>query len=117
LLTVLLRIFEMTHRTLPSLLNTTFVILSVFITTIFEYYWSPAHLLFTYLIPVVPIFYAVDGYVSCTRGRTAAETWKLLRRRSDLNLSEWELKSGEQTALLPFGKLYWYSGVRKNARK
>ncbi|KAI4242319.1 MAG: hypothetical protein L6R40_004048 [Gallowayella cf. fulva] len=108
-------IFEMTHRTLPSILNTTIVILSVFITTIYDFYWSPVHLLFTYLIPIVPIFYAIDGYVSCARGRTAGETWELLYRQPDIVLDEWELKSGEQTALLPFGKLYWYFGVKKAA--
>ncbi|KAL8725157.1 MAG: hypothetical protein Q9166_007532 [cf. Caloplaca sp. 2 TL-2023] len=110
-------IFEMTHRTFPSLLNTTIVILSVFITTIYDFYWSPVHLLLTYLIPIVPIFYAIDGYVSCTRGRTAEETWELLYHQPNIALDEWELKSGEQTALLPFGKLYWYSGVKKVATK
>jgi len=107
----------MTHRTLPSLLNTTFVILSVFFTTLYDFYWSPTHLLFTYLIPLAPLFYMVDGYVSCTRGRTAEETWALLENQKGLDLSEWELSSGEQTALLPFGKLYWYSGVKKTASK
>ena len=103
----------MTHRTIPSFLNTTIVILSVFITTLYDFYWSPMHLLFTYLIPIVPLFYVIDGYVSCIRGRTAEETWALLHRRSDLDLSQWELKSGEQTALLPFGRMYWYAGVKK----
>lgn len=45
----------MTHRTIPSLLNTTIVILSVFITTLYDFYWSPTHLLFTYLIPIAPL--------------------------------------------------------------
>lgn len=107
----------MTHRTIPSLLNTTIVVLSVFFTTLYDFYWSPMHLLFTYLIPVAPLFYAIDGYVSCTRGRTAKETWALLHRQKGLDLSEWEFQSGEQTALLPFGKLYWYSGVKKNGTK
>ncbi|KAL4912421.1 hypothetical protein BDW62DRAFT_216299 [Aspergillus aurantiobrunneus] len=106
-------IFEMTHRTLPSLLNTTLVILTPFITTLYDFYWSPLHLLFTYLIPIVPIFYAIDGYVSCTRGRTAEETWALLKSQTGLDLSQWELRSGEQTALWPFGRLYWYSGVKR----
>ena len=89
------------------------VILSPFISTLYDFYWSPVHLLFTYLIPIVPLFYAIDGYVSCTRGRTAEETWTLLLNQPGLDLSEWELKSGEQTALWPFGRLYWYSGVKK----
>ncbi|KAF2219783.1 hypothetical protein BDZ85DRAFT_304374 [Elsinoe ampelina] len=109
-------IFEMTHRTLPSLLNTTIVILSCLLTTVVDYWWSPMHLVFTYLIPVVPLFYMVDGYVSCTRGRTAEETWALLRKQTDVDLDDWELSSGEQTALWPFGRLYWYGGVEKSVK-
>ncbi|KAK4553126.1 hypothetical protein LTR86_009853 [Recurvomyces mirabilis] len=106
-------IFEMTHRTLPSLLNTSIVILSVFITTLYDFYWSPLHLLLTYLIPVVPLFYAIDGYVSCTRGRTAEETWALLYSQPEIDLDGWTLQSGEQTALMPFGRMYWYAGTKK----
>lgn len=105
-------IFEMTHRTLPSLLNTTIVIFSCLFTTIFDFYWSPSILLFTYLIPLVPLFYMVDGYVSCTRGRTEHEISELLEKQKDLDLSGWRFESGEQTALLPFGRLYWYAGVK-----
>lgn len=77
------------------------------------------HLIFTYLIPIIPLFYAVDGYVSCARCRTPDETWKLLTRSSGLDVSEWqqkngwELRSGEQVVLPPFGTLYWYAGVKK----
>lgn len=103
----------MTHRTIPSLLNTTMVILTPLFTTLYDFYWSPLHLLFTYVIPIVPLFYAIDGYVSCTRGRSANEVWALLGRQQGLDLTQWELRSGEQTALWPFGKLYWYSGVKR----
>lgn len=74
------------------------------------------HLLFTYLIPVVPLFYLVDGFVSCFRGRTTAETWRLLREQKDVDLSEWDLQSGEQLVLPPFGTLYWYAGVKKQSK-
>lgn len=107
----------MTHRTLPSLLNTTLVILSVFITTLYDFYWSPTYLLFTYLIPIVPLFYVIDGYVSCTRGRTPDEIAALLHQPKDLDLARWEFSSGEQTALRPFGRLYWYAGVRKGGKR
>ncbi|CAD6579608.1 MAG: hypothetical protein ASARMPREDX12_009310 [Alectoria sarmentosa] len=110
-------IFELTHRTLPALLNTTLIILSPFITTLMDWYWSPMYLLFTYIIPLIPIFYAIDGYVSCARCRTADETWDLLTRHTGLSVREWELKngwelsSGQQVVLPPFGTLYWYTGV------
>ena len=112
-------IFELTHRTLPALLNTTLIILSPFITTLVDWYWSPMHLLFTYIIPIVPLFYAFDGYVSCARSRTAEETWNLLTRRTGLSVREWEqksgwqLSSGQQRVIPPFGTLYWYIGVKR----
>lgn len=109
-------IFEMTHRTLPSLLNTTIVVLSPLITTLFDFWWSPLHLFFTYLLPIVPLFYAVDGYVSCTRGRTADETFDLIRRQPGVDLGGWEFRSGEQLVIPLFGVLYWYSGVKKDAK-
>lgn len=74
------------------------------------------HLLFTYLIPLVPLFYAVDGYVSCIRTRTPKEIDALLAREPGLDLSEWEFKSGERLVLPPFGYLYWYVGVKKTKR-
>lgn len=76
------------------------------------------HLIFTYIIPIVPLFYAIDGYVSCARARTPDETWNLLTRCSGLTVNEWEqkhgwhLSSGRQTVIPPFGTLYWYAGVK-----
>lgn len=74
---------------------------------------SPIHLFFTYIIPLVPLMFAIDGYVSCIRGRTNQELDGLLRKQKDLNLDGWEFKSGETNVLPPFGVMYWYVGVRK----
>ena len=77
------------------------------------------YLILTYIIPIIPLFYAVDGYVSCARCRTADETWRLLTQRTGLTLREWELengwdlKSGQQVVIPPFGTLYWYAGVKR----
>ena len=113
------RIFEITHRTLGALLNVTLIILSPLLTTLYDWWWSPMHLFFTYVIPLVPLFYMVDGYVSCLRGRTPDETWRLLTRKSGLTVEEWETKygwtlsSGQQLVIPPFGKLYWCCAVKK----
>lgn len=106
-------IFEMTQRNVSALLNTTIVILSPLITTLLWFWYSPLHIIFTYLIPIVPLFFAIDGYVSCLRTRTPGEVYNLLHRHPDLNLDEWEFKSGETKVLPPFGNLYWFIGVRK----
>ncbi|KAI1404842.1 hypothetical protein F4819DRAFT_494623 [Hypoxylon fuscum] len=106
-------IFEMTNRTLTAFLNTTFIVLSPFFTTLMWFRNSPIHMFFTYIIPLVPLMFAVDGYVSCIRGRTNKELDGLMRRQKDLDLSGWEFKSGETTVLPPFGTMYWYAGVKK----
>ncbi len=94
----------MTHLTLPAILNTTMVILSLLITTLIDFWYSPLHLVFTYLIPMVPLFYAVDGYVSCIRGRTAKETWDLLYEQRDLDLDGWELVVGRRECCRHLGR-------------
>lgn len=106
-------IFEMTNRTLTSFLNTTFIVLSPFLTTFMWFRNSPLHLFFTYIIPLVPLMFFVDGYVSCIRGRTNKELDGLLRKQTDLDLSGWEFTSGETIVLPPFGVMYWYIGRRK----
>lgn len=107
------RIFEMTQRNFSALLNTTIVILSPLISTLAWFWYSPLHVIFTYLIPIVPLFFAIDGYVSCIRTRTPGELHKMIRQHPDLDLDEWEFKSGETKVLPPFGNLYWFIGVRK----
>ncbi|KAF1975485.1 hypothetical protein BU23DRAFT_588496 [Bimuria novae-zelandiae CBS 107.79] len=106
-------IFEMTNRTLTAFLNTTFLMLSPFLTTLVWFRNFPLHIFFTNVIPLVPLMFAVDGYVSCIRGRTNRELEELLRRQKDLDLSVWEFSSGETKVLPPFGVMYWYVGVKK----
>ncbi|KAL9593651.1 MAG: hypothetical protein Q9219_007452 [cf. Caloplaca sp. 3 TL-2023] len=110
-------IFEITHRTLPSILHTALAsAYGALSTTWLDHRSSPFHLLFTYLIPLFPAYYVFDGVVSCIRGRTPEETFGLLRgegRVKDLDLSGWEFRSGEEIVLPPLGRLFWYSGVKK----
>jgi hypothetical protein len=106
-------IFEMTNRTLTAFLNTTFLVLSPFFLTLSWFPTSLLHLFFTYVIPLVPMMFFVDGYVSCLRGRTNKEIDTMMRSQKGLDLSQWEFKSGETKVLPPFGVMYWYVGVKK----
>ncbi|KAI9830057.1 MAG: hypothetical protein M1819_005887 [Sarea resinae] len=106
-------IFEMTNRNLFAFLNTTFIVISPFLTTLLWFRHSLLHLIFTYLIPLVPLFFAFDGYVSCIRGRTSDELTDLLRNQPDLDLTQWQFKSGDTMVLPPFGVMYWYIGVKQ----
>ncbi|KAH1901220.1 hypothetical protein KXW12_001247 [Aspergillus fumigatus] len=100
-------IFEMTHRTASAFLNTTFIVLSPLLTTLLWFRGSPLHMFFTYIFPLVQLFFAVDGYVSCIRGRTPEEVTALIRQQKDLDISDWDFSSGEDMVLPPFGKMYW----------
>lgn len=107
------RIFEMTHRTASAFLNTTFIVLSPLLTTLLWFRGSPLHMFFTYIFPLVQLFFAVNSYVSCIRGRTPEEVTALIRQQKDLDISDWDFSSGEDMVLPLFGKMYWYIGTRK----
>ncbi|KAL1963923.1 hypothetical protein VTN77DRAFT_7729 [Rasamsonia byssochlamydoides] len=71
-------IFELSHHTLYALLNATLVVLGTLLTSLLRFWQSPLHLLLTYVIPIITIFFAWDGYVSCLCGRTEREIRALL---------------------------------------
>lgn len=102
----------MTHRTPTAFMNVTMVILSTFIFSLVDWWFSPLILFFTYVIPLVPIYYAIDGLASCFRTRTPEETWRLLPDEKEVDLSGWKFESGRALVLPPFGTMYWYSGVK-----
>ena len=66
-------VFEATHRSVTALLVTLFAPIAVLLLTpaIRPFKWS--RLLFTYLIPVIPIATLFDGIVSCLRTYTPDE--------------------------------------------
>lgn len=113
-LNALHRIFEMTYRNLPAFLNTSLVILSPLVTALTWFWWSPLHLVFTYLIPIAPLFFAWDGYISCIRTRTEEEIKKLIQKEeaSGLDCHDWTFHIGQTKVLPPFGNLYWFIGTK-----
>jgi len=78
---------------------------------------SPATLIFTYLIPILPFVLVFDGWVSSLRTRTPEEVEVLLRscgaEGGDAELSRWEIKSGRDRHLWPTGYLNWIVCVKK----
>lgn len=105
----------MTQRNIPALLNTSIVILSPLVTTLLWFWWSPLHLLLTYVVPIVPLFFAWDGYVSCIRTRSPREISNLIAAEEErgLDTSGWTFHHGETKVLPPFGNLYWFVGVKE----
>lgn len=67
---------------------------------------SPAILLFSWLVPVLPFVLVFDGLVSCLRTRTAGEIECLLRS-CGADTSSWEIQSGRRKFVWPGGYLNW----------
>lgn len=90
-------IFEGQERSLPSLLAMIFSPISVLLTTplIRPFRWG--RIIFTYLIPLVPIFVLWDGIISCFRTYSVAEMNDLIKLVKGKERYEWnsgKLKSG-----------------------
>ncbi len=66
-------IFEATHRSVPALIVMLLVPLMVLIFTPFIRPFRLSRLLWTYVIPAVPLFVLFDGIVSCLRTYTPTE--------------------------------------------
>lgn len=73
---------------------------------------SPVHLLFTYLLPLIPLMMFVDALVSTIRTRTPKELEKLVEQ-TGLDLAEWEFRSGQTLCIRPLLWTHWFIGVRK----
>ena len=72
-------VFEGTARSVPSILVTALVPLVVLVTTPFIRPFRWGRLLFTYLIPILPLLCLWDGLVSCLRSYSAHELRELVR--------------------------------------
>ncbi|KND90519.1 hypothetical protein TOPH_04724, partial [Tolypocladium ophioglossoides CBS 100239] len=98
-------IFELPDRSLPSCLTVLMLgIGSVFSAPLLAWRWkSPAMLFFSLLLAFVMVF---DGIVSSLRVRTPEEIDALLRS-CGADTTGWEVQSGNQMHLRPWGCLNW----------
>lgn len=80
--------------------------------TLCRYRYSPLHLFFTYMIPLLSLLISFDGLVSTMRCRTPEEIRALLDG-PDFDLSDWEFRSGHRMLFEPFVHIYYYIGVKK----
>ncbi|KAK4936153.1 hypothetical protein LTR10_022902 [Elasticomyces elasticus] len=101
-------IFELQSRNLASFITISLLWPLAMIITPFYFWHSPGHLLFTYLVPIVPFIWVYDGYISCLRTRTPSEVQALLRSRVSAEKSHgWKFQSGQACHTWPIGWLYW----------
>lgn len=88
----LIVIFEAEERSLPSLLAMFFSPISVLLTTPFIRPFKFGRILFTYLIPIVPLFVWWDGLVSSIRTYAIEEMQNLVKKLRNSDSYNWEIK-------------------------
>lgn len=102
-------IFEAQERSLASIIAMVLSPLSVLLTTPFIRPFKAGRIIFTYLIPLVPLFVLWDGVVSSLRTYSVKEMRMLVSEINGKQTYEWEirkLKSGP-------GKILYLLGYRK----
>lgn len=85
-------IFEAQERSIPSVIAMLFSPITVLLTTpmIRPFKWT--RLLFTYLIPIVPLFVLWDGVVSALRTYSVSEMEALIQELENTDQFDWEVK-------------------------
>jgi hypothetical protein len=99
-------IFEAQERSIPSILAMIFSPISVLLTTPFIRPFKLGRIIFTYLIPVVPLFVLWDGIVSALRTYSIKEMNELVENLSGTENYDWEInkvKSGPSVVLYLLG--------------
>ena len=89
-------VFEATHRSVLAILLMFITPFLVLIFTPFIRPFRPSRLLWTYVVPIVPLIVLFDGIVSCLRTYTPAELQTLTAEVSSETPYQWEI--GEQRA-------------------
>jgi hypothetical protein len=90
-------IFEAQERSFPSLLAMFFSPVTVLLTTPFIQPFKFGRIIFTYLIPIVPLFVWWDGIVSALRTYSVKEMNQLVSQVQNQNYYDWQIgkiKSG-----------------------
>lgn len=84
-------IFEAQERSFPSLLAMFFSPISVLLTTPFIRPFKIGRILFTYLIPIVPLFVWWDGIISSLRTYSVKEMKELVEQLENKDSFDWEV--------------------------
>lgn len=95
-------IFEGQERSIPSILAMLFSPISVLLVTPIIRPFKIGRIIFTYLIPIVPLFVLWDGIVSSLRTYSLKEMNRLVANLNDTEKYDWEInkvKSGPGVVL------------------
>ncbi len=103
-------IFEAQKRSVGDFIKFFFSPINVLLTTPFIRPFSIGRIVFTYLIPIVPIFVWWDGLVSVLRTYSDKEIYGLIANLKNGDSFNWEVSFVKNGAV----KIYYVLGVPKN---
>ena len=99
-------VFEGQERSIPSLIAMLFSPITLLLTTFFIKPFSVGRIIFTYLIPIMPLFVLWDGIVSSLRTYSVDEMKDLVNELENKDTFEWKIeriKSGPSVLLYLIG--------------
>jgi hypothetical protein len=99
-------IFEAQERSIPSLIAMLFSPITVLLTTPFIRPFKIGRIIFTYLIPIVPLFVLWDGIVSSLRTYSVKEMNELVNKLKNKDKFNWKIgriKSGPGVVMYLIG--------------
>lgn len=104
-------IFEAQDRSLQSFIGMLLSPLSVFFTTPFIRPFKLGRIVFTYIIPIVPICVLWDGLVSCFRTYSIKEMESMIKNLENKDTFEWEMGIKKEKG----AKISYLLGTHKKA--
>ena len=106
-------IFELQTRTVSSFILITLMGPLLLLVTPICFWTDPIHLIFTYLVPIVPFIVVFDGYISSLRTRTGEEIKEMIVALDKDATKDWEFRWGSEWHTRPLGEMTWFIGIKK----
>lgn len=107
-------ILELQARTLSSWIMMALMGPLLLLITPFYFWRDPVHLIFTYLIPIVPFVVVFDGFISSLRTRTGEEIKSMIDNVNMHASQDWEIRWGSEWHTWPIGEMTWVIGVKNS---
>ena len=106
-------ILELQGRTLASCIMIALMGPLILLITPFYFWRDPVHLIFTYLIPIIPFVLVFDGFISSIRTRTGEEVKQMADSLGGAASADWEFRWGTERHTKVIGEMTWIIGVKK----
>ena len=109
-------IFELQGRDLGSLIVVALMLPALLLLTPFAFWDDGLHLLFTFLIPIIPLVLVFDGWISCLRTRTGYEVKvmidKAIEEFGEEEAGQWKMQWGTEMHTWPLGPMEWFVATK-----